>query len=278
MTSAGAADKVDVKAFWRDGYQIVRGVYTPEEIRRFREDVMATRSHRGDLLSNPRLSRVITDGNIVGIARTLLGKDEIVYAGDSSVTVNSSQRGYHKDNADREDLNAPDWQGRYTVLRFGIYCQDHVQHTGGLNLRARSHNTTSLSKGRTVYVRSGVGDVVVWSLRTSHSGNGSLLRFPKWLHPHPGVGRRLPSVFEAAKDGDRMALFVALGLDDAHHDRYTEYLKTRRYICGMWRHSQYDEDTLARAASIGLKVRDLPKEIADDSNVGQNEVWQPLPY
>ena len=31
--------KVDVPAFWENGYQILRGVYTPEEVKKFREAV-----------------------------------------------------------------------------------------------------------------------------------------------------------------------------------------------------------------------------------------------
>lgn len=271
--------KVDVGTFWEKGYQIVRGVYTPDEIQRFRESVQATRGHRGDLLSNPRLRDVILDGRLVAIARQVLNNDNIVYAGDSSVTVNSNQHGYHKDNADRTDPKAPDWQSRYTVLRFGVYLQDHARHTGGLNLREGSHNHVSLKEGKNIYVRTRVGDVGVWSLRTSHSGNGNLLKFPWWIDPDPAQTGKYPKWWKVApKDGDRMALFVALGLDDAHHDRYTEYLKTRTYICNMWRNSPYDEDVFARAAKIGLKVRDVPKEIADDPNVGQNATWKAIPY
>ena len=99
---------------------------------------MDSKPHGGDLLSNPLLRDVLLDGRLVGIASQLLGSDQIVYAGDSSFTINSGQHGYHKDNADRTDKNAPDWQGRYTILRFGIYLQDHTEHTSGLNLRVRS--------------------------------------------------------------------------------------------------------------------------------------------
>src|SRR4029453_129128 len=149
----GAGDTVDVAAFWRDGYQIVRDVYTADEIEAFRRDAKESRSHGGDLLSNPRMRRALTDGRMVDVARRLLGSDEIVYAGDSSFTINSNQHGFHKDNADRNDPTAPDWQSRYTILRFGIYLQDHETYTGGLNLRVGSHEQASLQTGRNVYGR-----------------------------------------------------------------------------------------------------------------------------
>jgi len=269
---------VDVDGFWENGYTIVRGVYTPAQIEKLRENVRASQGHGGDLLSNPRMRNVLTDGNMVKIARQILGKDEIVYAGDSSFTVNSNSHGYHKDNADRLDPKAPDWQnGRYTILRFGIYLQDHYRHSGGLNLRIGSHNT--MYQGKNIYVRSRVGDIGVWSLRTHHSGNATLLRFPWWVQPDPALDGKYPKWWRVAKkSGDRMAVFAALGLDDAHHDRYVQYLKTRRYICDMWRKSEYDDETLAEARKAGLTVRDLPREIAGDATVGQHEQWQPLPY
>jgi hypothetical protein len=181
-----ATPTVDGPAFWENGYQIVRNVYTPAEIAEVRNDVYASRGQGPrELLANPHLRRVLTDGRLVDIARRMLGSDEIVYSGDSSFTINAKGCGYHKDNADRVDPKAPDWSGRYTILRFGIYLQNHYRHSGGLNLRVKSHNTPSIKEGKNLYVRTRVGDVGVWSLRTTHSGNAMLLRFPRSVHPKP---------------------------------------------------------------------------------------------
>jgi hypothetical protein len=277
-----AGIKVDVDAFWRDGWQVLPGVYTPDEIKKFREGAVASRaaSFGGDLLSNPHMKHALTDGKMAEVAKQILGSDEVVYAGDSSFTVNSNQHGYHKDNADRIDPNAPDWQGKYTILRFGIYLQDHYTHTGGLNLRHASHNTVSLKEGKHLYIRNHVGDLAVWSLRTSHSGNGTLLKWPRWHSPEPPVKPdEFPWWWRPAKpDGDRMAIFAAIGLNDAHHDRYVEYLKTRTYICRIWRKSPYDDTAIAEAEANGLKVRNVPKEIEGDDTVGQHEKWEAIPY
>ena len=275
-----AGIKVDVDAFWRDGYQVLPGVYSPEEIQKFREGAQASRSHGGDLLSNPHMKHALTDGRMAEVAKQILGSDDVWYAGDSSFTINSNQHGYHKDNADRLDPKAPDWQGRYTILRFGIYLQDHYKHTGGLNLRHASHNSPSLTEGKHLYIRNRPGDLAVWSLRTSHSGNGTLLKFPRWKSPEPPVKpEEFPWYYRPAKpDGDRMAVFAAIGLNDAHHDRYVEYLKTRTYICRIWGKSHYDDATIAEAEANGLKVRNVPKEIEGDDTVGQNEKWAAIPY
>jgi hypothetical protein len=271
---------VDVQGFWTNGYTIVRGVYSSDEVTQLRQIAKAYDGPKGDLLSTPGLNEVLLDGRLVRIAQAILGRDEIMYAGDGSFTINAVQHGYHKDNADREDSAAPDWQDPYTVLRFGIYLQGHLLHSGGLNLRVGSHNTTSLTEGRNIYVRSCVGDVVVWSLRTSHSGNATQLLFPCWIHPDPKQDGKYPAWWRVAKKatGDRMAIFAALGLDDAHHDRYTEYLKTRGYMVNAWRKSHYDAETLGRAAAGGLTVRNLPLEVEGDDTLGQRSAWAPLPY
>jgi hypothetical protein len=273
------ARAVDADSFWANGYTIVRGVYPPEEIKRLREAAFASRgSGRGDLLSNPLMRSVLVDGNFAEIARRILGSEDIWYSGDSSFTINSGQRGFHKDNVDRQDPNGPDWKGRYTLLRFGIYLQDHWSHTGGLNLRARSHNTTDHTYGKNVYVRTRVGDVAVWSMRITHSGNGVLLKFPRWVYPEPRHIPRIPSRLIAKPDGDRLAVFAAIGLDDAHHDRYVEYMKTRTYLVNSFRASHYDDEALDAAAKAGLNVRDVGKEIEGDDSVGKNAKWQPIPY
>jgi hypothetical protein len=270
---------VDVDAFWENGYTIIRGAYSRDEIARFREGAFASRGRGpGDLLSNPLMSSSLLDGRFVDVARQLLDSDDIWYSGDSSFTINSGQRGFHKDNVDRKDPGGPDWKGRYTLLRFGIYLQDHWSHTGGLNLRAKSHNTTDHSFGKNVYVRTRPGDLAVWSMRTTHSGNGALLKFPRWVFPEPTAIPGIPKWRIAKADGDRLAVFAALGLNDGHHDRYIEYMKTRTYMVNSFRASKYDDETLAAAAKIGLSVRDIAKEIEGDESVGKNVKWEPIPY
>jgi hypothetical protein len=271
---------VDVPGFWELGYTIVRNVYSKQEIAQLREAALEARHHAPrDLLSNPDMRDVLVDGRLVEISRKILGRDDIVYYGDSSFTIIPGIPGYHKDNADRHDPKAPDWQNEpYTQLRFGIYCQDHYRHSGGLNLRERSHNTTSMTKGKTVYLRTRVGDVGVWSLRTTHSGGGILLKFPRRHDPDPGQADQYPKWRIAKPHAERVSVFAALGADDQHAERYVQYLKTRTYLVNALRNSVYDDEALALAEKAGLRVRDVPREIEGDELVGQNEKWMAIPY
>jgi len=273
-----AVDQLDVEGFWERGYAILSGVYTPEEIEAFREAAYASRGYGGDLLANPRLRSVITDGRMAAVARKLLGTDELFYSGDSSFTINGTQKGWHKDNADRIDPAAPDWVDRYTQLRFGIYCQDHSEHTGGLNLRIGSHDMRNTTDGEVLYVKTKPGDLAVWSMRITHSGNGMLLKDPEAPFPMPNEHNRFKPEEVTEADGDRIALFVHIGADDKHAKRYADYTKTRKYLVDAWRKRPYDDEARQAAKDAGLNLRDMPAEVMDDPNAGLNELWQPFPY
>ena len=277
--SQQALEDLDVRSFWKKGYAVLPGVYSQEEIADFREAAYATQDDGGDLLANPRLRSVLTDGRMIDVARKLLRTDDILYTGDSAFTINGTQKGFHKDNADRRDRKAPDWtQGRYTQLRFGIYCQDHTRHTGGLNLREGSHKACNLSKGENRYVKVKPGDLAVWSMRITHSGNGMLLKRPFKQVPLPTEQDAIPAWKVAKPDGDRIALFVHLGADDAHGQRYADYLKTRTYMVQSWRKMPYVDEIRQAAKEAGLILRDMPAEVMDDPQAGLNEGWEPIPY
>jgi len=269
---------VNVKEFWEKGYLIIPNVFTPEEIEQYRQAALATKATGGDLLLRPGFSGIITDGRLASVARQLLGVEDILYAGDSSLTINSSQHGWHKDNADRMDADAPDWQGRYTQLRFGVYLQDHHQHSGGLNLREGSHDIVDLARGKCLYIRTTPGDLAVWNMRITHSGNGAILKDPNAPAPTPGELPKIPPEQLAPLHEHRMSIFAHLGANDSHGARYVDYLKTRTYIVNMWRRQGYSDEVRQEVKRAGITLRDMPAEVANDPSAGLNEGWAPLPY
>jgi hypothetical protein len=269
---------LDVETFWERGYAVLPGVYSPDEVAELRQAAYDSKGQGGDLLANPRLRHVLLDGRMIEVARKLLGTDDIIYMGDSSFTINGTQRGFHKDNTDRLDPKAPDWESPYTQLRFGIYCQDHSEHTGGLNLRIGSHDIPDTTSGENLYVKTTPGDLAVWSMRISHSGNGMLLKDPSAPFPLPDEQDSIPAEEVAPPDGDRIAIFAHLGANDSHATRYGDYLKTRKYMVDAWRKRPYDAEALDEASKVGLTVRNLPAEVMNDPSAGHDETWQPFPY
>jgi len=270
-------DGIDTDSFWKNGYLLIRGVFTPTEIAKLRGYALQSASHKGDLLSNPSLRGVIVDPRILRIAHAILGETP-VYFGDSTCLIGDKSHGYHKDNADRDDINAPDWQSKYTLLRFGLYLQDHSTHSGGLNIRVKSHNVANTSEGRNIYLRTKPGDLAVWNLRTSHSGSARLFRFVRNLQLEPDQADRLPRFLFERAQAERAALFWSYGLNDHHLRRFITYLKTRTYAVTAWKNSQYGPDVWESVKGRDLSLRDLPSEIQNEADLGKNQNHVAIPY
>src|SRR3984893_10303078 len=266
-----------VESFRENGYALIRGAFDSHEIEELRKNAFASADHKGDLLSNPLLRDFVLDERVLAIARKILG-DTLVYFGDGNFLLGEKSHGYHKDNADREDLNAPDWQSDYTIIRFGLYLQDHSRHSGGLNVRLKSHNIPNTQEGKNIYLRTRVGDLVVWNLRTSHSGAGRLLRLFPSVYLDPSHADPLPRLLFAPLQGERGALFLTYGVDDNHLRRYLAYVQTRKYMVERWKHSEYASGLIEAARAKNVIVRHIWSEIGANVGLGINDEYVAIPY
>ena len=294
--------EVNVDKFWKDGYLLIKNVFSAEEIATIRQSAETFHQQRdktrsgGDILSNkdPVIYRLIFDDRILHAARAILG-GELVYFGDSTISYGSHHRGWHKDNRipDRFKHTLADWNGKYTLIRFGIYLQDHISHSGGLGIRVGSHEPSGMVKrldklkvkglsdiknqrlrtrlsikasnayGKAIIVDSEPGDLLVWNQRTTHSGNAvrfkgvSKVKFPAW------VENKAPQNVQLPYESNRIALFMTYGLDDAHLRNAIEFLKKRKYMVDSWKVSNVSEDTLNEIDAEKLKVMPPPQLPAD---------------
>ena len=261
--------------FWRYGYVVRRRALGKDRLISYRRQILAGDTLPGDVLSSPGLGELVTDPAVVSMAGELLGAQP-VYFGDSNVSVRSTGRGFHKDNADRYDPGAPDWRDAYPILRIGIYLQDHKRSSGGLNVRDGSNLVPDVRTGRTRYLGTEVGDLVAWNLRTTHSANGAVLRSGIPVAVSPGLAARLPRLFTRYPQGDRVAVFITYGAAGRHLDRYIEYLKTRTYQQAIWDGSAWGPDCHERADLSGLELL-APWE--DGVRTADSfEEYQQLPY
>ncbi len=262
-------------AFRRRGYTIVRGLLGPEEIERLRataEEVIgeAEREGRagsdsgregtirggpGDLLSMPALRHVLLDPRVLGVARELLG-GQPQYFGDSSVRIGKNGvRGWHRDNVDRRRWRGgPDWQDPYPLLRCGLYLQDQARHSGGLALRPSSNRPGLVRPTLPRLVDAGAGDLVVWDLRTVHSGEAVRPRGLPDLPLHPRLQTLLPEGLRLADERERIVMFMTFARPGAHLDYYIEYLKSRDYMRAAWAGSRFGPEAREQAERAGLHV------------------------
>jgi hypothetical protein len=272
---------IDKKSFEENGYLVVKKVFTDEEIEQFREEAYRqyeidskegltfqlpnlpnkAKYSKGDLLSKKILNHVLLDDRILSIAKTILGSDEIIYFGDSSYQIGTGLRGFHRDNIDRTNLDGPDWQGEYTLIRVGIYLQDHKNYSGGLKVKVGTHKNAD---GKAIFVDSEVGDVGVWSLKTQHSGNAVRLKlFPNYSINTSGKENIVPSFLKKEQQKERISLFMTFALKSSHLDRYiNEYILKREDTLAHARASKYDEKVLALAKQKNVVVLKPVPELA----------------
>jgi len=270
--------KEDLLSFHRDGFLQIRSVFTPAEVAamRKRAETFADDARAKGQVFEPRCGEtvpaadltasfgadVLFDPRIQEIAHALLGKkpeEEIVYFGDSGIMVGGSGRGFHKDNTCRDDASHPDWQTPYTLVRMGIYLEDHAHHSGGVKVRRGSHLVADVTTGEIVDVPTEPGDVVAWSLRTTHSGHALRVKGLPFLHLQPRFEVRLPKSLAVAEPCRRVALFMTFGVDDHHLKNYlgkhTDLASyPDNYLYKSWLYNSPDRELANTAKARGCRI------------------------
>ncbi|MBB2145921.1 hypothetical protein GM921_10515 [Pedobacter sp. LMG 31464] len=229
--------KIDKEFFNENGYYVIKNVFSNEEISSFRNLAYETLEQdkkndlvikvkteikdvfypKGDLLSKP-LRKLLLSAKILKIAEEILGETPI-YFRDSTYQIGVGDRGFHRDNVDRIANEGPDWIGEYGIVRIGVYMQDHDKYSGGLKVIKGSNNGKNIKR---VFVDSKAGDVVVWNLKTLHSGNAARLKFL----PNVVMGYRLenmlPTFLFKDSQQERISCFMSFAKKGIHLDRYIE--------------------------------------------------------
>lgn len=270
---------IDKEKFNADGYLLIPKVFTTSEIEQLRKLTyeqyeidkskkldfqlpnVATKAkyNKGDLLSKEKLHHVLLDDRILKIAKTILGTNDILYFGDSSYQIGTGQRGFHRDNIDRTDLNGPDWKGEYTLIRIGVYLQNHKDYSGGLKIKVGSHKNAD---GKPVFVGNEIGDVAVWSLKTLHSGNAVRLKFfPNFSINRAGREGMVPAFLKKDQQYERISFFMTFAVRSSHLDRYIkEYSLKRNDTLENLKASKYTESVLNLAKQKHLEIIKLVPE------------------
>jgi len=253
------------KDFDLHGWVLIKGLFSKDEIEKLRSEALKSTEEIGknliDLLSDKRVNYILTDDRIISITKALLGTDNPVYFGDSSISIGNLGQGFHKDNPDRHKPTGPDWNtDDYPCIRMAIYCQDHVKHSGSLALRDKSHKYSNPKKGRPFFVPSEPGDLVVWTLRTTHSGNSLRLKlFPEYVIS-PLIYKYLPKFIFKAEEKLRVAILMTFGKKAPLFHRNLDYLKTRTYMIESWRNSITPHENIQKLKSKNVDYIDLHEE------------------
>jgi hypothetical protein len=260
--SAGGYDLQDVAAkFNKYGLIVLKGYFasdTRTDIRRILteklEDARA-KGHvlhlpeypqadflLGDILSIRALAKydyIFFKPELITVIKHVLATQELIYYGDSSTQFDQAARGFHKDHVERSDATTEDWIGDYGLIRCAFYCEDHARHSGGLKVRLKSHNVEACRSlfdrnrishhaGRAWDVSSEYGDLVMWSMRLTHSGNYKKLRLLPRLVLHPRLETLLPASLALPEQERRYFMSCAFARPGKHFDHYLNNMLTRR--------------------------------------------------
>ena len=251
--------EVNKAKFDEDGYTLIKNVLTKEEVEELRrasyklieEDEKNgtyiihrfAKNHIGCLTAVPEFRKLILDYRVIEIATQLLG-EKPTFFGDCIMEIGIGNRGFHKDTANRNDQNHPDWTEEYPVIRIAFYLEDHSEHSGGLKVRVGSQNTVKTNEGKAVILPTQAGDAAAFCLRTSHAGNAVRLKFAPNISLHNSLEKRIPEFLKVPEEKERISIFLTYGLKSGALDRYMEY---------MFNHGVYQKRILNSSYSDELK-------------------------
>lgn len=277
--------KLEIARFKEDGFLTVQNVFSREEISRFRKkilqiidkgnspdvtDVMflnySSILMNKDFLVYPELREIMLDDRILTIVKSILGPSP-VYFGFSKMFVNYEKRCLpaHRDNYNPIE----DWADDYSLLRIGLYLQDHSRNGGGLWVNAQSHKGIKKGKIMPTCVTGKEGSVAVWDFRSKHSVSS--------FSPHLLKGLKVPTFLELMYHRlyklfistnrkklkkPRIFLHLLFAKDDLHLKRVVTKLSGEKKD-GFWlkeqmRNTSYDQETLNYFENKGVTLVNLP--------------------
>lgn len=254
-----------VKEFNANGVILIKNVFSINEILKLRNYVktLQNKNLKGDFSDDNILVDLLSNEKILTIAKSLLGSNEIMYFGKSTIfnEVNKNVGNFHHDakiiNDDRKNDEFP-------VIRFALFLQDHAKYSGGIKMRLGSHKykilknkinifsfafklcknllirkskkdrlinlefpSFSLSPStKSVNMSSEEGDLIVFNLRTYHCGRFVRFKYlPKLVLP-PIIERYLPKFLQVPREKDRYALFIDYA---RRFSRLDEYILNRAH-------------------------------------------------
>lgn len=283
-------DQTQIQRFESEGYLIIKDVIPSKQIQELRDAFEKTRIKSknagnieydsnypnasfllGDLLSFPDLEPfdyLVFNNDIVDIVKSLIGSD-IIYFGESNTQSGEAIRGFHKDSRipDRENPSGLDWHGNYPIVRVAIYLNDSDIYSGGVKIMPGSHKIpTSHFRSGGINISAKAGDIVIWKLTTTHSGNAKRIKIFKNLSFHPRIEDFIPSILECKNPNERRSMFIVYGAEGEHLDRYIKYFGDRPDVQKTLRLAGTNNRACELADRVGIKLYRPTADYGTDVN------------
>lgn len=245
----------EVEFFKKNGYLHLKGVFTLEEVTSFMEGCM--KDAPGDSMCRPEFKNSMLSPRVVNIVKDLIG-EVVIYPGLSLTRTHDvpkpfGLRFFHTDVVNDDG----DFATEYAVLNTGMYLEDHTNFSGGLKIRPGSHmrycttNKTlkefwkNLMKrilmvdfagawglvfaGRSVNPDLMPGDLLLWWVRTHHSGYAVRPRLFRSLSLPPIIENWLPSWARLPDNPDRNVILSIFAAPSKYLETYMTHQKRKSH-------------------------------------------------
>ncbi len=277
-----------VAFFKKNGYLHVPAFFNQEEVATFRAGCRNNKA--GDSVCRPEFNRVMLSPKVIAVVKDLIGND-VIYPGLSLTRTKDfpksfGSRFFHTDVVD-DDM---DYTHPYPIINTGIYLQDHIHYSNALKVIPGSHTrpcvtsktisgavkniVLAIIKGnvrdawrilnlhRSVNLPSQAGDLLIWYVRTHHSGYGVRPKFfTNWSLP-PVLENWIPRFLRLPDNPDRDVMLSIYAAPSKYLEPYL-----LKQIKKGYRHEHYIGNSCLESSEVQELARSQGVTIRNDGYV-----------
>jgi hypothetical protein len=177
----------------KDGFVIIEDVLSLNEVKELRRIVSKHFALKGSIANSgitqsnaavevPEMEWIFCHPKILKTVKSLLKQGEIMFTSHCDVHSRTLSN-WHKDDGmtvmpggyfGKPMYDDPDCQ----VYKVVVYLQDHMHNHAGLTVRKGSHRLPSLDQGEEVHLKTKAGDIVIFDVRLTHTGQRDAVPLP----------------------------------------------------------------------------------------------------
>lgn len=275
------------KLYLNNGYIIVKDFFKKDDLNYIKKKFSNHSNNltTKEIFDDVEIKKLFLNEAFFNLIKDILDSNKLVYFSDSSIVrhenIFSTTSGYHNDSR-AEDYN---YSKEYPLLRVATYLQESTNTSGGIKIKPQSHKYFCFTlrdvkqKIKTILKKflnndknfklkiftSGIqpkldlGDIIIWNLRTHHSGTAIKFKYFKNLSLHPLVEKLLPN-FVKIPCLNRIAIFMVFGKELSEEKNLENYINDRH---SRYKYVYENMDKL-KSEFTNYNIKFIPSKKIDD--------------
>lgn len=282
----------------QNGYAIIQDFYSSYETEQIRKPCISNQFEKtdsvilGDIITHDPFRKIIFKKELLDVLRELELSNYVCDGsarGDDNIITRNTRKLHTDSRADDFDFTK-----HYGIYRFGIYLQSSSQEGGGLKLRPKSHKYLCIDHGNFyeglyrlykyimkykkipqitfsggINVKTEPSDLLIWNMRTHHSGHAIRLKFFKNLSLHPLIENIVPKKWIIKSNEKRCVVFFAFSDNSNYAIEYYNYVKNHPCNKKHFTNSDFESKNLKEflvtndlhlMTEFDEKIKNLPKK------------------